>query len=86
MSSKFQPISAVQTDLLVAAAKTGKTVKIKRGQFMAPGDMQYAAQKVYASGNNKVLLTERGASFGYHNLVVDMRSFTHYAPIRTCYI
>ncbi len=73
-----------QTDLLVAAAKTGKTVKIKRGQFMAPGDMQYAVEKIIASGNQKALLTERGASFGYHNLVVDMRSLPtmrQYAPV-----
>lgn len=63
-----------QTDLLKAAAKTGKAVKIKKGQFMAPEDMQYAVQKVRGEGNNNVFLTERGASFGYHTLVVDMRS------------
>jgi 2-dehydro-3-deoxyphosphooctonate aldolase (KDO 8-P synthase) len=63
-----------QTDLLKAAAKTGKAVKIKKGQFMAPEDMQYAVQKVRSEGNNNVFLTERGASFGYHTLVVDMRS------------
>jgi len=63
-----------QTDLLVAAGNTGKTVKIKRGQFMAPEDMQYAVNKVKSTGNDKVCLTERGASFGYHNLVVDMRA------------
>lgn len=63
-----------QTDLLKAAARTGKTVKIKKGQFMAPEDMKYAVSKVREEGNNKVLLTERGASFGYHTLVVDMRS------------
>lgn len=63
-----------QTDLLRAAAKTGKAVKIKKGQFMAPEDMQYAVDKVRAEGNNNVFLTERGASFGYHTLVVDMRS------------
>ena len=62
-----------QTDLLVAAAKTGKAIKIKRGQFMAPEDMKYAVDKVRGEGNNNVCLTERGASFGYHNLVVDMR-------------
>ena len=62
-----------QTDLLKAAAKTGKVINIKKGQFLAPGDMKYAAAKVINSGNNKVLLTERGSSFGYHNLVVDMR-------------
>ncbi len=63
-----------QTDLLVAAAKTGKPVNIKKGQFMAPWDMRHAVNKVYESGNNQVLLTERGAMFGYNNLVVDMRS------------
>lgn len=63
-----------QTDLLKAAAKTGKAVKIKKGQFMAPEDMKYAVDKVKAEGNNNVFLTERGASFGYHTLVVDMRS------------
>lgn len=63
-----------QTDLLIAAARTGKAVKVKKGQFMAPGDMKYAVDKVRGEGNNKVFLTERGASFGYHNLVVDMRS------------
>ncbi len=73
-----------QTDLLKAAAKTGKTVKIKKGQFMAPEDMQYAVQKVRGEGNHNVLLTERGASFGYHTLVVDMRSLPimrQYAPV-----
>src|SRR6185369_14049332 len=63
-----------QTDLLVAAAKTGKAVKVKKGQFMAPEDMKYAVDKVRGEGNNNVFLTERGSSFGYHNLVVDMRS------------
>jgi 2-dehydro-3-deoxyphosphooctonate aldolase (KDO 8-P synthase) len=63
-----------QTDLLKAAARTGKAVKIKKGQFMAPEDMKYAVDKVRAEGNNNVFLTERGASFGYHTLVVDMRS------------
>lgn len=73
-----------QTDLLVAAGETGKTVKIKRGQFMAPEDMQYAVNKVKSTGNDKVCLTERGASFGYHNLVVDMRALPtmrQYAPV-----
>lgn len=73
-----------QTDLLKAAAQTGKAVKIKKGQFMAPEDMQYALDKVRGEGNNKVFLTERGASFGYHNLVVDMRSLPimrQYAPV-----
>jgi 2-dehydro-3-deoxyphosphooctonate aldolase (KDO 8-P synthase) len=63
-----------QTDLLKAAARTGKAVKIKKGQFMAPEDMKYAVDKVRGEGNNNVFLTERGASFGYHTLVVDMRS------------
>lgn len=63
-----------QTDLLVAAARTGRAVNIKKGQFVAPWDMQHAVQKVRESGNERVSLTERGASFGYNNLVVDMRS------------
>jgi 2-dehydro-3-deoxyphosphooctonate aldolase (KDO 8-P synthase) len=63
-----------QTDLLMAAARTGKAVKIKKGQFMAPEDMKYAVDKVKGEGNNNVFLTERGASFGYHTLVVDFRS------------
>lgn len=63
-----------QTDLLKAAARTGRAVKIKKGQFMAPEDMKYAVEKVRGEGNNKVFLTERGVSFGYHTLVVDMRS------------
>ncbi|MEO5975638.1 MAG: 3-deoxy-8-phosphooctulonate synthase [Chryseolinea sp.] len=63
-----------QTDLLKAAARTGKAVKVKKGQFMAPEDMKYAVDKVRGEGNDKVFLTERGVSFGYHNLVVDMRS------------
>jgi len=73
-----------QTDLLVAAAKTGKPVKVKKGQFMAPEDMKYAVDKVRGEGNNKVFLTERGTSFGYHNLVVDMRSLPimrQYSPV-----
>lgn len=63
-----------QTELLEAAGETGKIVNIKKGQFMAPGDMKYQAEKVAATGNKKILLTERGATFGYNNLVVDMRS------------
>ena len=63
-----------QTDLLVAAAQTGRAVNIKKGQFLAPSDMRHAAAKVAAAGNDRVILTERGTSFGYHNLVVDMRS------------
>jgi 2-dehydro-3-deoxyphosphooctonate aldolase (KDO 8-P synthase) len=64
-----------QTDLLAAAGKTGRPVNIKKGQFMAPLDMRHALAKVRESGNDRVILTERGASFGYHNLVVDMRAF-----------
>ncbi len=73
-----------QTDLLVAAAKTGKPVKVKKGQFMAPEDMKYAVDKVRGEGNKNVFLTERGSSFGYHNLVVDMRSLPimrQYSPV-----
>lgn len=62
-----------QTELLIAAAKTGKTVNIKKGQFLAPGAMQFAAQKVIDSGNKNVLLTDRGTSFGYSDLIVDFR-------------
>jgi 2-dehydro-3-deoxyphosphooctonate aldolase (KDO 8-P synthase) len=62
-----------QTDLLIAAGRTGRTVNIKKGQFMAPEDMREAADKVASTGNNDILLTERGTTFGYHNLVVDMR-------------
>jgi 2-dehydro-3-deoxyphosphooctonate aldolase (KDO 8-P synthase) len=63
-----------QTDLLVAAARTGKAVNVKKGQFLAPGDMRHVIEKVTAEGNQSVLVTERGVSFGYHNLVVDMRA------------
>jgi len=73
-----------QTDLLIAAAKTGKAVKVKKGQFMAPEDMKYAIDKVRGEGNRNVFLTERGSSFGYHNLVVDMRSLPimrQYSPV-----
>ncbi len=62
-----------QTDLLVAAGASGRTVNIKKGQFMAPEDMGPAMAKVESTGNTKVMLTERGSTFGYHNLVVDMR-------------
>ena len=73
-----------QTDLLLAAAATGKAVKIKRGQFMAPEDMVYAVNKVRSAGNDNVCLTERGFSLGYHNLVVDMRGLPimrQFAPV-----
>jgi 2-dehydro-3-deoxyphosphooctonate aldolase (KDO 8-P synthase) len=63
-----------QTDLLVAAAKTGRVVKVKKGQFLAPWDMKNVVAKITGSGNPNVLVTERGASFGYNTLVVDMRS------------
>jgi 2-dehydro-3-deoxyphosphooctonate aldolase (KDO 8-P synthase) len=73
-----------QTDLLVAAARTGRAVNIKKGQFVAPWDMRYAVEKVTAVGNPRVFLTERGFSFGYNNLVVDMRSLPimrKFAPV-----
>jgi 2-dehydro-3-deoxyphosphooctonate aldolase (KDO 8-P synthase) len=63
-----------QTDLLVAAARTGRVVNIKKGQFLAPDDIRHAVAKVVDAGNTRVLVTERGTSFGYHNLVVDMRA------------
>jgi 2-dehydro-3-deoxyphosphooctonate aldolase (KDO 8-P synthase) len=63
-----------QTDLLLAAARTGKIVNIKKGQFLAPSGMQYAAQKVVDAGNRNVMITERGVTFGYTDLVVDYRS------------
>jgi 2-dehydro-3-deoxyphosphooctonate aldolase (KDO 8-P synthase) len=62
-----------QTDLLLAAGRTGRTVNIKKGQFVSPHDIRNAAEKVASTGNDKILLTERGSSFGYNNLVVDMR-------------
>jgi 2-dehydro-3-deoxyphosphooctonate aldolase (KDO 8-P synthase) len=64
-----------QTDLLVAAARTGRAVNIKKGQFLAPDDVRHAIAKVTSAGNANVIVTERGVSFGYHNLVVDMRAF-----------
>jgi len=64
-----------QTDLIVAAARTGRIVNIKKGQFMAPDDVKHAVAKAVDAGNAKVIVTERGTSFGYHNLVVDMRAF-----------
>ena len=64
-----------QTDLIVAAARTGRAVNIKKGQFLAPGDVRHAIAKVTAEGNVNVFVTERGFSFGYNNLVVDMRAF-----------
>ena len=64
-----------QTDLIAAAAATGRVVNIKKGQFLAPDDMRHAVAKAVAAGNPRVIVTERGTSFGYHNLVVDMRAF-----------
>ncbi|MEO8678439.1 MAG: 3-deoxy-8-phosphooctulonate synthase [Vicinamibacterales bacterium] len=64
-----------QTDLLVAAAKTGRAVNVKKGQFLAPRDMRHVVAKITGAGNPRVLVTERGASFGYNNLVVDPRAF-----------
>ena len=64
-----------QTDLIVAAARTGRAVNIKKGQFLSPRDMRFAVEKVTQSGNPRVFVTERGVSFGYNNLVVDMRAF-----------
>jgi 2-dehydro-3-deoxyphosphooctonate aldolase (KDO 8-P synthase) len=73
-----------QTDLLLAAAKSGRAINIKKGQFVAPWDMRHAVDKVRQAGNDRVFLTERGASFGYNNLVVDMRSLAimrAFAPV-----
>ncbi|ADW70486.1 3-deoxy-8-phosphooctulonate synthase [Granulicella tundricola] len=73
-----------QTDLLIAAAETGRAINVKKGQFVAPGDMRHAVQKVRDSGNERVSLCERGASFGYNNLVVDMRALPimrEFAPV-----
>ena len=85
--SQAEPVAAVadflqipaflsrQTDLLVAAAQTGRIINVKKGQFLSPWDMTNAVEKIASTGNNKIVVTERGASFGYQNLVVDMRSF-----------
>jgi 2-dehydro-3-deoxyphosphooctonate aldolase (KDO 8-P synthase) len=73
-----------QTDLLVAAAKSGRAVNIKKGQFVSPWDMRHAVEKVREAGGKQVFVTERGASFGYNNLVVDMRSLSimrEFAPV-----
>lgn len=64
-----------QTDLLVAAAATGRAVNVKKGQFLAPGDMRHVIGKIASTGNDRIILTERGSCFGYHDLVVDMRAF-----------
>ena len=79
MAAEYTDVSQIpaflcrQTDLLVAAAKTGKTVNIKKGQFLAPESMKFAAQKVIDSGNPNVMITERGTTFGYTDLIVDFR-------------
>jgi len=73
-----------QTDLLVAAGRTGRAVNVKKGQFVAPWDMRHAVEKIASTGNTRAFLTERGASFGYNNLVVDMRSLAimrGFAPV-----
>ncbi|HEY6248675.1 MAG TPA: 3-deoxy-8-phosphooctulonate synthase [Candidatus Angelobacter sp.] len=73
-----------QTDLLVEAARHSRAINIKKGQFVSPWDMQHAVEKVRQSGNNNIFLTERGSSFGYNNLVVDMRSLAimrRFAPV-----
>ena len=73
-----------QTDLLVAAGKSGRAVNVKKGQFVSPWDMRHAVEKVREAGGERVFLTERGASFGYNNLVVDMRSLAimrEFAPV-----
>ncbi|HEX3985288.1 MAG TPA: 3-deoxy-8-phosphooctulonate synthase [Acidobacteriaceae bacterium] len=73
-----------QTDLLVAAGRTGRAVNVKKGQFVAPWDMRHAVEKVASTGDTRVFLTERGSSFGYNNLVVDMRSLAvmrGFAPV-----
>ena len=75
---------ARQTDLLLAAAKTGRIVNVKKAQFLSPWDMRNVAEKIASSGNTRIILTERGASFGYNNLVVDMRSLAimrQFAPV-----
>ncbi|MGH9651632.1 MAG: 3-deoxy-8-phosphooctulonate synthase [Terriglobales bacterium] len=73
-----------QTDLLVAAGKSGRAINVKKGQFVSPWDMRHAVDKVRSTGNDKVFVTERGSSFGYNNLVVDMRSLPvmrEFAPV-----
>src|SRR5882724_1090777 len=73
--SQIPAFLARQTDLLIAAGKTGRVINLKKGQFLSPWDMANVAEKVASTGNTKITLTERGTSFGYQNLVVDMRSF-----------
>jgi len=73
-----------QSDLLAAAGATGKTINVKKGQFLAPWDMRNVAAKIQATGNQNILLTERGATFGYNNLVVDMRSLVIMREVSGC--
>lgn len=70
-----------QTDMLVAAGRTGRAVNVKKGQFLAPDDMRHVVNKVLSTGNRRVMLTERGSTFGYHNLVVDFRSLPRMAAL-----
>lgn len=70
-----------QTDLLTAAARTGLPINVKKGQFLAPEDMRFVVEKILRNGNEQILLTERGTTFGYHNLVVDMRSLAVMADL-----
>jgi len=73
-----------QTALLQAAARTGRAVNVKKGQFLPPGDMQHAVEKLRLAGGTRILLTERGSSFGYHDLVVDLRGLVamrRFAPV-----
>ncbi|MBK8130003.1 MAG: 3-deoxy-8-phosphooctulonate synthase [bacterium] len=70
-----------QTDILVAAGNTGKPVNVKKGQFVAPEDMRFVAEKIVSTGNSRIMFTERGASFGYRDLVVDMRSIVKLADL-----
>lgn len=70
-----------QTDLLTAAGKTGKPINVKKGQFLAPDDMKYVAAKIESTGNQRILLTERGTCFGYHDLIVDMRGLVQLADL-----
>ena len=74
MCCRFPRFLCRQTDLLIAAGKTGRAVNIKKGQFVAPWDMSHGIEKVRSTGNERVFLTERGTTFGYNNLVVDFRS------------
>jgi 2-dehydro-3-deoxyphosphooctonate aldolase (KDO 8-P synthase) len=71
-----------QTDLILAAARTGRPINVKKGQFLAPDDMEQIVEKCRSAGNENILLCERGSSFGYHNLVVDMRSFPMMRALR----